>query len=150
MCITFFLLCVSCSCFTVSFWYFFRFVFLLLPFVSGWHLSEGSFVDPNSSGGSLVTGQRWHSSSSYHILRLPADSEQALPKGTNGQVLCLCVYVCDYMYKHQCLYRLMPLPFQHIFKYLQAEAVKKEKQEFLTGWKGFFKMVRRFSVVISC
>uniref|UniRef100_H2RXA4 SUMO specific peptidase 3b n=1 Tax=Takifugu rubripes TaxID=31033 RepID=H2RXA4_TAKRU len=29
---------------------------------------------------------------------------------------------------------------KHIFKYLQAEAVKKEKQDFLTGWKGFFKM----------
>ena len=30
---------------------------------------------------------------------------------------------------------------QHIFKYLQAEAIKKEQQEFLMGWKGFFKMV---------
>lgn len=35
--------------------------------------------------------------------------------------------------------------FQHIFKYLQAEAVKKEKHDFLTGWKGFFKMVRCFT-----
>ncbi|KAI1903333.1 hypothetical protein AGOR_G00026120 [Albula goreensis] len=29
---------------------------------------------------------------------------------------------------------------KHIAKYLQAEAVKKEKKDFLTGWKGFFKM----------
>ncbi|XP_061749229.1 sentrin-specific protease 3-like [Nerophis ophidion] len=29
---------------------------------------------------------------------------------------------------------------KHIFKYLQAEAVKKDQQEFLMGWKGFFKM----------
>ncbi|KAM6894122.1 uncharacterized protein PEZ65_021797 [Lycodopsis pacificus] len=29
---------------------------------------------------------------------------------------------------------------KHIFKYLQAEAIKKEQQDFLTGWKGFFKM----------
>uniref|UniRef100_A0A3Q3XK67 Ubiquitin-like protease family profile domain-containing protein n=1 Tax=Mola mola TaxID=94237 RepID=A0A3Q3XK67_MOLML len=29
---------------------------------------------------------------------------------------------------------------KHIFKYLQAEAIKKERQDFLTGWKGFFKM----------
>lgn len=29
---------------------------------------------------------------------------------------------------------------KHIFKYLQAEAVKKEQRDFLTGWKGFFKM----------
>ncbi|XP_075896619.1 sentrin-specific protease 3b [Nelusetta ayraudi] len=29
---------------------------------------------------------------------------------------------------------------KHIFKYLQAEAVKKEQPGFLTGWKGFFKM----------
>ncbi|KAM9335645.1 sentrin-specific protease 3b [Symphorus nematophorus] len=29
---------------------------------------------------------------------------------------------------------------KHIFKYLQAEAIKKDQQEFLTGWKGFFKM----------
>ncbi|XP_052458108.1 uncharacterized protein LOC128017057 isoform X2 [Carassius gibelio] len=28
----------------------------------------------------------------------------------------------------------------HIFKYLQAEAIIKEKREFLTGWKGLFKM----------
>uniref|UniRef100_A0A3Q2YMD7 SUMO specific peptidase 3b n=2 Tax=Hippocampus comes TaxID=109280 RepID=A0A3Q2YMD7_HIPCM len=29
---------------------------------------------------------------------------------------------------------------KHIYKYLQAEAIKKDQQEFLTGWKGFFKM----------
>ncbi|XP_059210974.1 sentrin-specific protease 3-like isoform X2 [Centropristis striata] len=29
---------------------------------------------------------------------------------------------------------------KHIFKYLQAEAIKKDQQDFLTGWKGFFKM----------
>ncbi|KAJ8416823.1 hypothetical protein AAFF_G00327010 [Aldrovandia affinis] len=29
---------------------------------------------------------------------------------------------------------------KHIAKYLQAEAVKKEQSDFLTGWKGFFKM----------
>uniref|UniRef100_A0A672GTC4 Sentrin-specific protease 5-like n=1 Tax=Salarias fasciatus TaxID=181472 RepID=A0A672GTC4_SALFA len=29
---------------------------------------------------------------------------------------------------------------KHIFKYLQAEAIKKEQRDFLTGWKGFFKM----------
>ncbi|XP_068164724.1 sentrin-specific protease 3-like isoform X2 [Antennarius striatus] len=29
---------------------------------------------------------------------------------------------------------------KHIFKYLQAEAIKKDQQPFLTGWKGFFKM----------
>uniref|UniRef100_A0A673NDP0 Sentrin-specific protease 5-like n=1 Tax=Sinocyclocheilus rhinocerous TaxID=307959 RepID=A0A673NDP0_9TELE len=29
---------------------------------------------------------------------------------------------------------------KHIFKYLQAEAMIKEKRDFLTGWKGFFKM----------
>ncbi|XP_074518141.1 sentrin-specific protease 3b [Halichoeres trimaculatus] len=29
---------------------------------------------------------------------------------------------------------------KHIFKYLQAEAIKKDQREFLTGWKGFFKM----------
>lgn len=29
---------------------------------------------------------------------------------------------------------------KHIFKYLQAEAIKKDQPDFLTGWKGFFKM----------
>ncbi|XP_077401356.1 sentrin-specific protease 3b [Vanacampus margaritifer] len=29
---------------------------------------------------------------------------------------------------------------KHIYKYLLAEAIKKEQQDFLTGWKGFFKM----------
>ncbi|XP_034712657.1 sentrin-specific protease 3b isoform X2 [Etheostoma cragini] len=29
---------------------------------------------------------------------------------------------------------------KHIFKYLQAEAIKKDQQDFLAGWKGFFKM----------
>ncbi|XP_061104677.1 sentrin-specific protease 3a [Conger conger] len=29
---------------------------------------------------------------------------------------------------------------KHIAKYLQAEAVKKEQKDFLTGWNGFFKM----------
>ncbi|XP_056431736.1 sentrin-specific protease 5-like isoform X1 [Gadus chalcogrammus] len=29
---------------------------------------------------------------------------------------------------------------KHIFKYLQAEAIKKQRQDFLTGWNGFFKM----------
>lgn len=29
---------------------------------------------------------------------------------------------------------------KHIFKYLQAEAIKKDRQDFLTGWKGYFKM----------
>ncbi|XP_051749306.1 sentrin-specific protease 3a isoform X1 [Ctenopharyngodon idella] len=29
---------------------------------------------------------------------------------------------------------------QHIAKYLQAEAIKREQKEFYTGWKGFFKM----------
>ncbi|XP_051509811.1 uncharacterized protein LOC127415207 [Myxocyprinus asiaticus] len=29
---------------------------------------------------------------------------------------------------------------KHIFKYLQAEAMIKEQRDFLTGWKGFFKM----------
>ncbi|XP_008326456.1 sentrin-specific protease 3b [Cynoglossus semilaevis] len=29
---------------------------------------------------------------------------------------------------------------KHIFKYLQAEAIKKDRRDFLTGWKGFFKM----------
>uniref|UniRef100_A0A671XIN1 SUMO specific peptidase 3b n=1 Tax=Sparus aurata TaxID=8175 RepID=A0A671XIN1_SPAAU len=29
---------------------------------------------------------------------------------------------------------------KHIFKYLQAEAIKKDQQDFLTGWKGLFKM----------
>ncbi|KAG7484518.1 hypothetical protein MATL_G00050220 [Megalops atlanticus] len=29
---------------------------------------------------------------------------------------------------------------KHIAKYLQAEAVKKEQRDFLSGWKGFFKM----------
>lgn len=29
---------------------------------------------------------------------------------------------------------------KHIFKYLQAEAVLKQQRDFLTGWRGFFKM----------
>ncbi|XP_047464072.1 sentrin-specific protease 5-like [Mugil cephalus] len=29
---------------------------------------------------------------------------------------------------------------KHIFKYLQAEAIKKGQRDFLTGWKAFFKM----------
>ncbi|XP_041840782.1 ubiquitin-like-specific protease ESD4 [Melanotaenia boesemani] len=29
---------------------------------------------------------------------------------------------------------------KHIFKYLQAEAIKKNQEDFLSGWKGFFKM----------
>ncbi|XP_071988029.1 sentrin-specific protease 3 [Engystomops pustulosus] len=29
---------------------------------------------------------------------------------------------------------------KHIAKYLQAEAVKKERPEFINGWKGYFKM----------
>ncbi|XP_033839227.1 sentrin-specific protease 3b [Periophthalmus magnuspinnatus] len=29
---------------------------------------------------------------------------------------------------------------KHIFKYLQAEAIKKDRRDFLDGWKGFFKM----------
>ncbi|XP_030636102.1 sentrin-specific protease 3b [Chanos chanos] len=29
---------------------------------------------------------------------------------------------------------------KHIAKYLQAEAVKKEQKDFMTGWRGFFKM----------
>ncbi|KAE8620786.1 hypothetical protein XENTR_v10010467 [Xenopus tropicalis] len=29
---------------------------------------------------------------------------------------------------------------KHIAKYLQAEAVKKERPEYVSGWKGFFKM----------
>ncbi|XP_012707064.2 sentrin-specific protease 3b [Fundulus heteroclitus] len=29
---------------------------------------------------------------------------------------------------------------KHIFKYLQAEAIKKDQRDFLTDWKGFFKM----------
>ncbi|XP_054590177.1 sentrin-specific protease 5 [Nothobranchius furzeri] len=29
---------------------------------------------------------------------------------------------------------------KHIFKYLQAEAIKKDKPDFLMGWKGLFKM----------
>ncbi|KAM3842777.1 uncharacterized protein ACN63O_022033 [Diretmus argenteus] len=29
---------------------------------------------------------------------------------------------------------------KHIFKYLQAEAIKKDQRDFLTGWQGFFKM----------
>lgn len=29
---------------------------------------------------------------------------------------------------------------KHIFKYLQAEAIKKDQKNFLSGWKGFFKM----------
>ncbi|CAL9694429.1 unnamed protein product [Knipowitschia caucasica] len=29
---------------------------------------------------------------------------------------------------------------KHIFKYLQAEAIKKDRQDFLDGWKGYFKM----------
>nr|XP_029525959.1 sentrin-specific protease 3-like [Oncorhynchus nerka]XP_029525960.1 sentrin-specific protease 3-like [Oncorhynchus nerka] len=29
---------------------------------------------------------------------------------------------------------------KHIAKYLQAEAIKKEQKDFITGWKGFFKM----------
>ncbi|XP_064796274.1 sentrin-specific protease 3-like [Oncorhynchus masou masou] len=29
---------------------------------------------------------------------------------------------------------------KHIAKYLQAEAVKKDQRDFLTGWKGYFKM----------
>ncbi|XP_052412003.1 sentrin-specific protease 3a [Carassius gibelio] len=29
---------------------------------------------------------------------------------------------------------------KHIAKYLQAEAIKREQEEFYTGWKGFFKM----------
>ncbi|XP_057711047.1 sentrin-specific protease 3-like [Corythoichthys intestinalis] len=29
---------------------------------------------------------------------------------------------------------------KHIHKYLQAEAIKKDQKDFLTGWKGFFKM----------
>uniref|UniRef100_A0A669AXM2 SUMO specific peptidase 3b n=1 Tax=Oreochromis niloticus TaxID=8128 RepID=A0A669AXM2_ORENI len=29
---------------------------------------------------------------------------------------------------------------KHIYKYLQAEAIKKDQQDFLTGWTGFFKM----------
>lgn len=33
------------------------------------------------------------------------------------------------------------LSLQHIAKYLQAEAIKREQKEFYTGWKGFFKMV---------
>lgn len=30
---------------------------------------------------------------------------------------------------------------QHIAKYLQAEAVKKDRLDFHEGWKGYFKMV---------
>lgn len=30
---------------------------------------------------------------------------------------------------------------QHIAKYLQAEAVKKDRLDFHQGWKGYFKMV---------
>lgn len=33
------------------------------------------------------------------------------------------------------------ISLQHIAKYLQAEAIKREQKEFYTGWKGFFKMV---------
>ncbi|XP_026871350.1 sentrin-specific protease 3b isoform X1 [Electrophorus electricus] len=29
---------------------------------------------------------------------------------------------------------------KHIFKYLQAEAMLKQQRDFLTGWRGFFKM----------
>ncbi|KAM6909470.1 sentrin-specific protease 3b [Xenentodon cancila] len=29
---------------------------------------------------------------------------------------------------------------KHIFKYLQAEAIKRDQRDFLTGWKGYFKM----------
>lgn len=29
---------------------------------------------------------------------------------------------------------------KHIFKYLQAEAIKKDRRDFLDGWKGYFKM----------
>ncbi|KAG9274244.1 sentrin-specific protease 3 [Astyanax mexicanus] len=29
---------------------------------------------------------------------------------------------------------------KHIFKYLQAEAIIKQQRDFLTGWRGFFKM----------
>ncbi|KAM6949093.1 sentrin-specific protease 3b [Aplochiton taeniatus] len=29
---------------------------------------------------------------------------------------------------------------KHIAKYLQAEAIKKDQKDFLTGWKGYFKM----------
>lgn len=55
-------------------------------------------------------------------------------------------WICDSVIKN--IFIFSP-PFQHIFKYLQAEAVKKEKQDFLTGWKGFFKMVRGFTAVTS-
>lgn len=57
-------------------------------------------------------------------------------------------WICDSVIKNFFFF-FSPPPFQHIFKYLQAEAVKKEKQDFLTGWKGFFKMVRRFTAVTS-
>lgn len=56
------------------------------PVVSGGHLPEGSSINPDSSGGSLVTGERRHSPSSYNLLRLSADPEQALPKGKTEQV----------------------------------------------------------------
>lgn len=41
--------------------------------------------------------------------------------------------------------KLPCLSLQHIFKYLQAEAIKKDKQDFLTGWKGLFKMVNIYN-----
>lgn len=42
-----------------------------------------------------------------------------------------------YFDSQRTLNRLCP---KHIAKYLQAEAMKREQEEFYTGWKGFFKM----------
>lgn len=78
------------------------------------------------------------------------DSQRTLnrrcPKVQPGR-LCTCVCICTNLNIHIVEFLFL---FQHIFKYLQAEAVKKEKQDFLTGWKGFFKMVRSFTPAVSC
>lgn len=67
------------------YWFVLLFFSPFFPSVSGWHLSEGSVIDPHSSGGPLVTGQCWYSSSSHHLFWLAADPQQALPKGRYGQ-----------------------------------------------------------------
>ena len=58
------------------------------------------------------------------------------------RVVCLGVYLVVFEIKRNSLF-CFPPP-QHIAKYLQAEAVKKDQRDFLTGWKGYFKMVSRF------
>lgn len=93
-----------------------------------------------------------------------AKIERKTASNTDGQVaqctvvacslhcLCSCCFLFFIFVSQHLSCVLLPLFSQHIFKYLQAEAVKKEQPGFLTGWKGFFKMVRLSArlVVVLC